>query len=180
MVVDTALLNRRYILTPVRIAEICRSENDPGCAKKWFGEAEKIYDHIIRSTASDGIKKEARYNLVSTYLLSEEWENARITLREMRRIYGDQADVPSLLFLEARVELDGFGDVKRATALFDTIITGHHRSKEAPTALLMKGNILLDEGKYDDAAAAYSKVLDEYGESGPEAVEARWQLAILE
>jgi outer membrane protein assembly factor BamD (BamD/ComL family) len=179
-IIDTARFNRRYILTPLRIAELCRAITDLACAKKWLGEAEKIYSHIIRSNASGEIKKEARYNLVSTYLLSEEWVKARETIREMRKIYEDQADIPSLLFLEARIELDGFGDRERAVSVFDKITTAHPRSKEAPTALLMKGNILLEDKKYDDAAAAYDRVLEEYGGSGPEEVEARWQLAILE
>lgn len=179
-IVDTALLNRRYILTPIRIAEICRARADSGCANKWLGEAEKIYRHIILSNAPDDLKKESRYNLVSTYLLSEKWTEARETIRDMRKIYGDQADIPSLLFLEARIELDGFGDRERAISVFDKIVTAHPRSKEAPTALLMKGNILLEDKKYDAAAAAYNRVLEEYGGPGPEAVEARWQLAILE
>jgi len=41
-ILDTVLLNRRYILTPIRIAEICRARADLDCAKKWIGEAEKI------------------------------------------------------------------------------------------------------------------------------------------
>jgi len=179
-ILDTARLNRRYILTPIRIAEICKARADFDCARKWLGEAEKIYSHIIRSNASDIIKKEARYNLVSTYLLSEEWLKARGTIREMRKIYGDQADIPSLLFLEARIEFDGFGDLERAVSVFDRIVTEHPRSKEAPSALLMKGNILFDEKKYDDAATAYNRILEEYRDSSQEAVEAQWQLAILE
>jgi len=179
-ILDTALLNRRYLLTPIRIAEICRGTADSGCAAKWLAEAEKIYLHIISSNASEDLRKEARYNLVSAYLLSEKWAEAKNTIREMRKLYGSEADIPSLLYLEARVELDGFENRENAISVFDRIETEHPGSKEAPTALLMKGNIFLDEEKYDDAAAAYKKVLDEYGDSGPEAVEALWQLAILE
>jgi len=179
-ILDTARLNRRYLLTPIRIAEICRGTADSGCAGKWLGRAEKTYRHVIRSNASEELRKEARYNLVSTYLLSEKWPEARNTIREMRRIYGSEADIPSLLYLEARVELDGFGNHESAVTVFDRIVQEHPRSKEAPTALLMKGNILLDDEKYDDAAAAYKMVLDEYKGSGPETVEALWQLAILE
>jgi len=179
-ILDTARLNRRYLLTPIRIAEICLTTADTGCAGKWLGEAEMIYRHVIRSNASEDLKKEARYNLVTTYLLSEEWAKAGNTIREMRKIYGDQADIPSLLYLEARVELDGFGNRESAILVFDRIVTEHPRSKEAPTALLMKGNILLHEERYVDAATAYNRVLEEYGGTGPEAVEALWQLAILE
>ena len=179
-IIATARLNRRYLLTPIRIAEICRETADDGCAAKWLGEAEMTYRHVIRSNASEELRKEARYNLVSTYLLGEEWTKAKNTIREMRKIYGDQADIPSLLYLEARVELDGFGNHESAISVFDRIVKEHPRSMEAPTALLMKGNILLYEEKYDDAAAAYKRVLEEYSDAGLETVEATWQLAILE
>ncbi len=179
-ILATARLNRRYLLTPIRIAEICNVMADTDCAGKWLGEAEMTYRHVIRSNASEELRKEARYNLVSTYLLGEEWTKARNTIREMRKIYGNEADIPSLLYLEARVELDGFGNRESAVSVLDRIVTEHPRSKEAPTALLMKGNIFLDEGKYDDAASAYNMVLEEYGGTGPETVEAAWQLAILE
>lgn len=179
-ILDTARLNRRYLLTPIRIAEICGETANTDCADRWLGEAEKVYRHVIRSNASEELRKEARYNLVSTYLLGREWTKARNTIREMRKIYGNQADIPSLLYLEARVELDGFGNRESAVSVFDRIVTEHPRSKEAPTALLMKGNIVLYEGRYDDAAAAYNRVLEEYGGRGPETVEATWQLAILE
>ncbi len=179
-ILDTARLNRRYLLTPVRIAEICIARADADCAKKWLGESEIIFRHVIRSNASEEIKKETRYNLVSTYLLAEEWTKARDTIREMRKIYGDQADIPSLLYLEARVELDGFGNIDDAVSIFDKIVSEHPRSQEAPTALLMKGNILGSREKYDEAAAAYNRVVVEYESYKPETVEAIWQLAILE
>jgi TolA-binding protein len=179
-ILDTARLNRRYLLTPIRIAEICRAKEDSGCAGEWLGEAENLYRYIIDSDAQDDFRKEARYNLVSTYLLSGKWKEARNTIREMRKLYEDEADIPGLLYLEARVELDGFGDRESAISIFDRIIDGYPGSKEAPTALLMKGNILLDGEKYQDAAKAYNKVLEDYRSSGPEAVEAQWQLAILE
>jgi len=177
---DTARLNRRYILTPIRIAEIYRAREDSRLAEEWLGKAGKIYMDIISSDVPEDIRKEARYNLVSAYLLSEKWTEARETIREMQKMYEDQADIPSLLYLEARVELDGFDDSESAINVFDRIIEGYPGSKEAPTALLMKGNILLDEERYDEAAEAYDGVLKEYGDSGPEAVEAQWQLAILE
>ncbi len=179
-IIDTARLNRRYLLTTVRIAELCIATADADCAQKWLGESEMIFRHVIRSNASEEIKKDARYNLVSTYLLAEEWTKARDTIREMRKIYGDQADIPGLLYLEARVELDGFGNMDDAVSIFDRIVSEHPRSQEAPTALLMKGNILGSRKKYDEAAAAYNRVVAEYESNGPEAVEAIWQLAILE
>lgn len=179
-VLDTARLNRRYLLTPVRLAEICIATADSGCAAKWLSEAEKIFKHIIRSNAPDDVKKEVRYNLVSTYLLAEKWAKARDMIREMRKLYGDQADIPSLLYLEARIELDGFMNLENAISIFDRLVSEHPDSKEASTALLMKGNILTSMGRDDDAATAYNRVLEEYDSDGPEMVEATWQLALLE
>jgi TolA-binding protein len=179
-ILETAGLNRRYLLTPIRIAELCRKTADYVCAEKWLEEAKRLYGHIIRSDVPGDLRKEARYNLVSSYLLSEEWTEARKTIREMRKEYGNEADVPSLLYLEARIELDGFGDRGKALAVLDRIVSGHPGSQEAPAALLIKGGILFEDGRYDEAAAAYRLVIDEYEESGPEMVEALWQLAILE
>ena len=179
-ILDTARLNRRYILTPVRIAEMCIATADSECAGKWLGEAEFIFRHIIRSNAQDDIKKEARYNLVSTWLLARKWTKAREMIREMRKLYGDQADIPSLLYLEARVELNGFGNQEEAIAVFGRIVSEHPESKEASSALLMEGNILASMGRDDEAAAAYSRVVEEYDTDGPEMVEAIWQLALLE
>jgi TolA-binding protein len=179
-IVDTALLNSRYILTPVRIAELCRSTADEECVLRWLGEAETMFMHIIRSNAPGELRREARYNLVSAYLLWEKWDDARETIREMRRLYGDQADVPSLLYLEAQVELNGFEDRDKALEIFDRIIDEHPGSMEAPTALLMKGNVLGAFGRYDEAAKAYNRIIEEYESAGPENVEAMWQLALLE
>ena len=179
-ILETARLNRRYLLTPIRIAEICIATADSGCAEKWLGEAELIFRHIIRSNAPDEIKKEARYNLVSTWLLAKKWAKAREMIREMRKLYGDEADIPSLLYLEARVELNGFGNQEEAILVFERIVSEHPKSKEASTALLMNGNILASMGRDDEAATAYSRVLEEYDTEGPEMVEAIWQLALLE
>jgi len=176
----TAEMNRRYLLTPVRLAEICRSLADGACAKRWLGEAERLYLSLIDSSDPDGLGKEARYNLVSTYLLAERWAQAKETIREMRELYGQGADIPSLLYLEARIELDGFRDRARAIAVFDRIVEEHPGSREAPTALLMKGNILMADEKLGAAAIAYGRVLEEYGETEAELAEASWQLAILE
>ena len=176
----TAGLNRRYLLTPVRIAEICRSLADEPCVKRWLGEAEDVYLELIRESDAAGLGREARYNLVSAYLLAGRWADARKTIREMRELYRAEADIPSLLYLEARVELDGFGDRNRAIAMFDRIVDEYPQSAEAPTALLMKGGVLLADGKTDEGAAAYRRVLEEYPGTGPELAEAEWQLAILE
>ncbi len=179
-ILETARLNRRYLLTPVRIAEICIASADSECSEKWLGEAELMFRHIIRSNAPDDIKKEVRYNLVSTWLLAKKWTKAREMIREMRKLYGDEADIPSLLYLEARVELNGFGNQEEAISVFERIVSEHPESKEASTALLMKGNILASMGRDDEAARAYSRVLEEYDTDGPEMVEAIWQLALLE
>jgi TolA-binding protein len=179
-IVDTALLNGRYILSPVRIAEICRSMADEECALRWLAEAETIFRHIIRSNAPGELRKEASYNLVSAYLLWEKWDDARETIRDMRRLFGEEADAPSLLYLEAQVELNGFEDREKALDIFDRIINEYPKSMEAPTALLMKGNVLGAFGRYDEAAEAYKRIIEEYELAGPETVEAMWQLAILE
>ena len=179
-IIETADLNARYLLTPIRIAEIYTEKGNPVSAAEWLDEAVAVCRVVIDSNAPDEVRKEARYDLVSALLLSKKWTEARNTIREMRNLYSGEADIPSLLYLEARVELDGFGDRERAVSLFDSLAAGYPDSKEAPSALLMKGNILFEEKRYDEAAAAYETVLEKYGGSGPEAAEARWQLAVLE
>jgi len=184
---ETARLNRRYLLTPVRIAEIELRAGDEDAAARWLGEGERLYRQILAETPADsaavagGLAREMRYNLVTVYLLGRRWDEARTAVRRMRDHLRDETDIPGLLMIEARIELDGFGDTARALEILRSIARDHAQSREAPTALLTIGNTLFAEQKYRLAADVYEELIDRHAKHPyPELVEATWQLGRLE
>lgn len=205
----TAAMNRRYLLTPVRLAEIALEAEDEREASRRLGEAERLYRRLIddagaaapaasdsapaasdpasaasdpaRLEAPDDLLKELRYNLVTVHLLGGRWSEARAAVAEMKELYRGEADIPGLLILEARIENDGLGNRRRALEILDSLTEAYPDSRQAPTALLSAGNLHLAAGDFDRAAEAYRKIIGDYAQHPyPEIVEATWQLARVE
>jgi TolA-binding protein len=176
----TAGLNRRYLLVPVRLAEMALRDGDETAVSRWLGEAEEMFGALAASTADEDLIKEMRFNLLTVYLLKREWERAATAVREMKADYESDEDIPGLLLIESKIQLDGLRDDARAMKTLERIVTGYPDSREAPTALLTMGNIHFARNELDRAEEAYESVIDRYKEAGAEIVESTWQLAHLE
>lgn len=183
-VLETTGLNRRYLLTPVRLAEIERQAGDEDAADRRLREAERLYRAVIEQAESAGdedLSKETRYNLLTVYLLGRRWGEARTLLGWMKSRYRDEGDIPSLLMVEARIVLDGLGDAGGAIDILESIVRDHPLARQAPTALLTIGNTRFARGELREAAAAYRELIDRFTEQPyPELVEATWQLGRIE
>lgn len=176
----TAGMNRRYLLTPIRLAEVSAALGDTAGRANALEKAVDLYRHILSSDPPPDLARETRYNLVTAFLLAGKWEDAIEAVRRMKKIYGDTRDLPGLMFLESRIMLSGFEDPGAAAGILDRIAREHSGSREAPSALLMIGGIRMGRGDLDGAEEVYEQVVENYPESSDEIVEATWQLARIE
>ncbi|MCK4237108.1 MAG: tetratricopeptide repeat protein [Candidatus Krumholzibacteria bacterium] len=175
--IETAGMNTRYMIVPLTLSSLYRNNDDSKKADMWLSEAERIYLYLIENEEDPSLIKEMRFNLLTTYLQGERWNKALEKVRDLKKSYSGPTDLPSLLFLEAKIYQDGSNISGKAVGLFAEIYKDYPESKEAPSALLAAGAIQTRAKKYDEAEALYEKVIDDYGDAGPEVVEAAWQLA---
>jgi tetratricopeptide (TPR) repeat protein len=177
----TARMNSRYLVTPLKLFSLYNTIGREKEAAAWLQKAEEIYRSIIESESNEAILKETRFNLLTAYLQGKKWKQSLEYVRELAETYPGGRDIPALIFLEAKIEKDGFGEKARAIDLFMELYNKYADSPEAPRALLAVADIHLGDGRYEEAHKIYKKVVDEYPTSSAEAVQAEWQIAqILE
>ncbi len=176
---STGLMDSRYLLTPIRLAETSSASGAGDDATRWYAEAEKIYRHIISSEDDESLLRASRFNLVTTFLQRKEWKEALERVRELEKIYDTEADLPSLLLLEARIEQEGLKDPSRALSLLKRINDDYPGSDEAPKALITAAGIYASRREYDKAEKLYKEILEKHEEQGGAVIEAYWQLAQL-
>ncbi len=177
---ETARMNRRYLVTPLRIAELHLGSGNDREAAKWLERAERIFGELAASDPDSSLVREAHYNLVTAYLQGRKWNEAVDEIARMKNIYDNPVDTPSLLFLEARIQIDGFNSPAQGLLILDRIVTDHPRSGEAVSALLTSGGIHFRAREFRKAEESYRKVLDEYKDAGAALAEATWQIAQIE
>jgi TolA-binding protein len=170
-------LNSRYILAPIETGHIYLELDKRKEADRWYGAAEELYSAIIESGSYPGLVPEAKLNTVTAMLQQEDWNRARNYLRELKKETAGEEQVPALMYLEGRIELNGFENRDRAVALMREIAERFPESKEASSALVAAAGIRFREGKFDEAAALCRKVVSDYGRRDNEVAEAVWMLA---
>ncbi|MCU0639783.1 MAG: tetratricopeptide repeat protein [Candidatus Krumholzibacteria bacterium] len=173
----TARMNRRYLLTPLRIAEMHLESGNERDAGAWLDRAERLFEGIVESDSDSSLVREAHYNLVTARLQGRRWSKALDEIERMKGIYKNDVDSPSLLFLEARIRIDGFNGTAEGLRLLDRIAADHPRSREAVSALLTAGGIHFRAREFRKAEGLYRKILDGYPDAGAALAEARWQIA---
>jgi len=175
----TARMNMRYLVTPLKLFGLHRSVGSEEKAASWLERAEGMYGLMIESEQDEGIRKEVSFNLLTVYLQGRQWKRSIEYINELEKTYGDDKNKPSLVFVEATVEKDGFGNMAGASDLYMTIYDEYPKSVEAPRALLAAADIRFSEKRYAEAGEIYKKVIDEYSGSTLEVVQAKWQIARL-
>lgn len=177
----TARMNPRYLVTPLKLADLALRLEAPERASRWLAEAEKTYRHIIAHESDTTLLKEARFNLLTSYLQQKKWNNALELADELGKRYQSPRDLSALRFIEAKIHQDGTGDARRALALYVSIAEKYPEGREAADALLAAAFMHKTAGRLDEAMKLCERVIDEYGDRTAAAVEAHWQIAqILE
>ncbi|HSG29005.1 MAG TPA: tetratricopeptide repeat protein [Candidatus Krumholzibacterium sp.] len=175
----TFRMNGRYLVTPIRIAELNTRLGDEKRAKEWFDRAVSIYQGLIASSGDSLVVRETRYDLLTARLQGGDWNGAAETVAEMKRIYANRIDTPSLLFIEAKVEAEGLGRTARAVPALRKIIDEYPDSHQKLPAMLMLASLHMKEGRLEEAVALYGEILEKHGNATREAAEASWQMAAI-
>ncbi len=176
---ETAAMESRYLVAPIKLAELCLSSGYGEGAAKWLVEAENLYRYLADNSDDPGIVKEARFNLLTVYLRGKRWRTAMEKTAELKDQYRESADRTSLLFLEAKILDEGMSMPGRALEVYSEIYTDFPESNEAVASLLAAGGILMREGKHGRAESIYGKVVEYPGVNPTEASEAAWKLAAI-
>ncbi len=175
---ETAALNTRYLVTPLKIAELYQASDNGKEADRWNGTAVQMFNSVIENTDNELLAKEMRFNVLTAYLQGKRWREALETIGKLKNIYADsEADLPPLLFIEAKIQHEGFSNTTRAIELYRRVYREYPESGEALTALLVVGGIRFEDKRYNEAEKIYRQAIDTYGEGNTETVEASWQLA---
>lgn len=173
----TALMNSRYLITPLKLADIHARSGNSERTRSWLGEAERTYRAAAESSEDSALVKEMRFNLLTTYMKGERWNDAQALIRELEKWYGNDRDLPGLYFIEAKIQRDGFGNTVRALEILRTVSERYPESPEAVSALMTAGGMQFEAGYFDEAQQLYQSVIDTYGDTDAQIVEASWQLA---
>ncbi len=173
----TAIMNRRYLLVPIRLATLYSNSLSGAKSSKWLGEAEKLYEHIITTASDSSLIREMSFNLITACLQGQKWTKAFDLIQKMEETYDNAADLPPLLFLKGKIELNGFAQPARAIKTFESIDENYPGSPEAVSALLMVAGIHLQAERLSKAGEIYSRIIDEHEDTDNGVTEATWQLA---
>jgi tetratricopeptide (TPR) repeat protein len=175
----TARMNMRYLVVPLKLFSLYTSVESGEKAARWLENAEEIFRFLIDNEQHEGMRKEISFNLLTVYLQGQRWKRAIEYIDELEKTYGEDQNSPSLTFIRAMVEKEGFGNADGAFDIYMTVYDKYPKSAEAPRALLAAADIRFSEKRYDEAKGLYRKVIEEYPDSTPEVVQAEWQTAKL-
>ena len=173
----TSRMNRRYLLVPIRLSKLYSGSATENEKSAWLSKGERIYRDIISTTKDAALLRETQYNLVTALLEQQKWGDAMALLKEMEKLYLTAADRPSILFLEAKIEMDGLNHPEKAASIFMTIVEEFPESQETVSALLIVAGIHQRAKRYNEAEKIYNQVIKEHKSSANGVVEATWQLA---
>jgi TolA-binding protein len=175
---ETASMNTRYLITPLKIAGIEQKRGNEKEAFRWLVESKNIYEYMAKNSEDPAVIKEMDFNLLTVYLQGRQWRKAMIKVQELKSKYAEsEMDATSLLYLEAMIQRDGFGNTGKAAAIFQQVYEKFPQSKEASSALLAAANIYFIQRDYAKAKTLYRELISKYGDSQFEAAEAAWQVA---
>lgn len=176
---ETARMNMRYLKIPIQLSTIHGSVGNEEKAASWLARAGEICRLIIEGEESEAIRKEVSYNLLTVYLQGREWKKAIEHIKWLETTYGVDQNRPSLVFIRAMIEKEGFGNPDGAYDIYLSVYDEYPESAEAPRALLAAADIRFSEKRYEEAKRIYRMVVDEYSGSAAEVVQAEWQTARL-
>jgi len=176
----TAAMNKRYLVTPLKLAALAADLGRKDEAARRLEEAARLYRSFIDREKDETLVKEARFDLLTAYLQGMKWSEALALVGDMKKRYGDPADASSLSFIEAKVREEGLRETARASGLYMALADAYPKSREAPMALLHLAAVRRDAGDLAGARTLYARVIDGYGDRSAEAVEAEWQTALLD
>jgi TolA-binding protein len=176
----TARMNTRYLITPLKLADLNARAGNEEKTRLWLDEAERIYRSAIEGAAEPAVVKEMRFNLLTTFLKGERWNKAHALIGELKRSYDNERDLPALLFLEAAVYRDGFRNTSKAIEILKNVYEQYPESPEAVSALMTAGGMQFEAGRYDEARRLFQSVIDTHADTDAQIAEATWQLARIE
>ncbi|MBN2070084.1 MAG: tetratricopeptide repeat protein [Candidatus Krumholzibacteriota bacterium] len=173
----TSRMNTRYLLVPVRLSNLYNflGRQEEGSAA--LGKGEQSYRAILSKAKDPVLVRETQYNLVTVLLEQKKWGDALALVREMENLYRNEKDRPALMFLEAKIEMEGFDRQEKASAIFTSIVDEFPDAQETVPALLMIAGIHQGSGRYKEAEEVYNRIIRDHKSSGSGVVEATWQLA---
>jgi len=177
----TVRMNPRYLVTPLKLAELAGRLDAPEKSARYLAEAERIYRHLLAHESDSALLKETQFNLLTTHLQQKRWNDGLALVSELRKRYDEPGDRSSLLYIEAKIHQDGMGDLPKALALYQSLVEKYPEAQEAPNAILAAAGIHRESGRLDEAMKLYDTVRGTYKDRVAAVVEAEWQIArILE
>jgi tetratricopeptide (TPR) repeat protein len=177
----TVRMNPRYLVAPLKLADLADRRGDKEGSRRWLKEAERVFSSVIEREKDPALLKETRYNLLAAYLQEKNWTKGLAFVNELKELYRDNPqDLSSLLYLEAKINEDGLDNRSKALSLYLSVAGDYPKGREAPDALLAAAGIHRKADRLDEAAKLYTKVVDECKDRVSSVVEAQWQLAHIE
>jgi tetratricopeptide (TPR) repeat protein len=178
---STARMNPRYLVAPLKLASLADRRGDREGARRWLEDSERVLSSVIERGKNPALLREARYDLLATYLQEKNWTRGLALANELAGLYRNSpADLSAVLYLKAKITEEGLGDHAAAIALYRSIADDYPKNREAPDALLAAAAIERSAGRLDEAAALYRRVVTEHTDRGSAVVEAQWRLAGIE
>jgi tetratricopeptide (TPR) repeat protein len=168
-----------YLTTPLKLAQLARDADSPHVEGVWLKKAESLYGSLIETASAPSVVKQAEFNLVTTYVQQQRWQNALTLLDTLSYKYTDTSDQVSVRFLRANIYHNGLDDVKRASDLYRKIYEDFPTASEASSAMLLDAALRLRLGTVEEAETLYRRVLDDYAGYSQAVAEARWQIAFI-
>jgi tetratricopeptide (TPR) repeat protein len=180
MALKTASMNTRYLLTPLHIAEIYSNQEKEDHAHQWLRKAEELFTFVAENSEDSVLVKEMRFNLLTTYVKSKNWSKAISHIEKLKKFYSySEKDIASITYIEAQIYKNGFGKIKKAKNLFETVYRQYPGTNEALNALLNNANLEIGAGRFKQAKMLYDKIIEQYSNFPSQAARALWQLAAI-
>ncbi len=173
-------LNRRYILAPIEIGHLYLEQGDREKAGEWYSASEELYSAIIQNGGYPNLREDAKLNRITALLQRQEWQEARKYLNKLEGEINSEEKIPALMYIRARIELNGFDNSREAIRILEEIARKYPQSREASSALVTAAGIKFREGNYTEATKFCRRILDDYSGRRNEAAEAIWMLAEME
>jgi tetratricopeptide (TPR) repeat protein len=172
-----AKMNSRYLVTPLKLAELSRKMDNEGEQQEWLKRGEELYEGLAGDVDDPALLKELRFNLLATFLQMSRWQDSLDLLGELREEYGSGEDQAAILFLEAKIMREGLNRLEEAFGLFRRVYEEHENSPDAPSALLSAAATAKQLGRTEEAEQLYKLVVKKYRSVATAAVRLNGSLA---
>ncbi len=153
--------NHNILTLPLKVARLKRSSGVPS-GQPLYNEALQYYDSVIEQWPGSPAAFNAAYYKASIFADQRRWRKVITTLTTLAKEYPDREEAPNILLSLGNMYLDGLGQTREATRVFDGLLRKFPEDEISGYAHFGNARSLIKSGRAEKGRAGLNEVISSH------------------